>query len=423
VIPRIAPVALSLLLFGAGRGTVDGLADSIALSAKGALDPLRDRDVLVVVEGTPVRLARDLGELVVGRLRKQGARSAARAESAPDAARARGAGWDGVVRIALEQAAGRLRVSGSVTTLGGGLWGEPGAVLAHLHQELPLDDELRGYGVSVPAEAPVRAPLKARQVAIGDLPLIALDAGPTQLVGATATEAVALRLDGARAVEMWRLPIVSKPASLRPRTEVATVVLDGAIIARSALASEGVVRGRPGGVRGFRFPGLPWICELAPGMDQFAAESCSAPQGALPERFWAAAGLRRPAGSPIVSELGPSPPVVAAIQPAAGGAGALWLKSGDAAPITVRNVGAQVALASLDRGDVVVVSEPALAGEPDAIVVRALAPEAPVMQRFDKLPGVVKALAAGDIDGDGHDEIVAVVRDDAARRTELWIIE
>ncbi|MCA1665706.1 MAG: hypothetical protein LC659_15800, partial [Myxococcales bacterium] len=93
-----------------------------------------------------------------------------------------------------------------------------------------------------------------------------------------------------------------------------------------------------------------------------------------------------------------------------------------AMPLTVRGVGAQVALIASDRGELVATSEPVQAGEADAIVVRALSVGLPVVYRVDRLPGNVRALAAGDVDGDGKPEIVAAVRDRAARRTELWMV-
>ena len=77
----------------------------------------------------------------------------------------------------------------------------------------------------------------------------------------------------------------------------------------------------------------------------------------------------------------------------------------------------------LERGDVVAVSDGVEPGGADALVLRALAPGAPVVARIERLPGAITALAAGDTDGDGHPEILMVVRDRAALRTELWTIE
>jgi hypothetical protein len=88
----------------------------------------------------------------------------------------------------------------------------------------------------------------------------------------------------------------------------------------------------------------------------------------------------------------------------------------------LHGVGAQLALGALDRGELVAASEPVTPGEPDAIVLRSLQAGLPVVHRVDRLPGGVRALGAGDVDGDGRIEFVAAVRDDAARRTELWIV-
>jgi hypothetical protein len=224
---------------------------------------------------------------------------------------------------------------------------------------------------------------------------------------------VAWSYQSSRFVERWRSRLDGRPAVVRPRAEVVTVHVEGgAAVVRSSALAEGVRRAgvAPSAVlqpvRGFWLPGLGAACELEPGVDWFV--SCGAP-GELPERFWTAAGRGR-ARAAIVPPASP------------GGAPTLWLRLGDSAPELVAGVGAQLALAASERGELVATSDPSQPGEPDALTVRALAPGAPLVHRLDHLPGAVRALGAGDLDGDGRAEFVAAVRDAEARRTELWIL-
>jgi len=159
-------------------------------------------------------------------------------------------------------------------------------------------------------------------------------------------------------------------------------------VARSSRFAQGV-RWTARGIQPVR--GWPGGCELEPGYDWFACNK---------EKFWSQA------------QLGP---MRAQAQPP----GVLSLSTG-AAPSLTPGVGAQVALARLERGEVVVTSEPVERGEADAIVLRSL--QSQVVHRVDRLPGTVRALAAGDLDGDGRAEVVAAVRDDDKGRTELWLV-
>src|SRR5581483_5719259 len=186
----------------------------------------------------------------------------------------------------------------------------------------------------------------------------------------------------------------------------------GAVSAHASPFADGVRRAGKSAepARGYRLRGVG-TCELEPGVDWFTPASCGVAATELPEHFWTAASLKRADSSTAMAAIVPGP-----------AGGTLWLRLGAAPPIAVRGVGAQLALATLDRGEVVVTSDPVEPGEPDAVVVRALAPAAAVLHRVERLPGQVRALATGDVDGDGQPELIAAVRDDAARKTELWII-
>ena len=264
---------------------------------------------------------------------------------------------------------------------------------------------------------------QARGVPVGDVDLLALDVGDVdgdgraEVVGATATEAIVWALgrraaDRAAALAARRAAGGGDAARARWRRWSSS---DGAVTRAPSLFADGVYAA----ARGKTLPAHGWslprrggdLRARAPASTPFAAAGCT-PSAGLPERFWTVAGLR-----------GGARPARAAIDPA----GTLWVSLGAAAlapavPLTVRGVGAQVALVALDRGEFVATSEPVQPGEADAIVVRALTAGLPVAYRVDRLPGNVRALAAGDVDGDGRAELVAAVRDRAARRTELWMV-
>ena len=414
---RLVLLVAVLTLAGAApaRGTLDAFADALVDKARPHLDPARDVDVAVSVAGPWPKLCDDLAALVVARLRAVGVRSAARGNG--DVAWARAAGYERLLRVDLDVAGGRLRANGSLLALSSSPWISDVETRAHLYAETPLDAELRAF---LPAAATPAGRWQARGVPVGDVAVLALDVGDVdgdgraEVVAATAAEVLVWAWDGARFVERRRVPFFGRLAPQRPRADVATVTVDGgAIVAHASPFADGLrlAAAAPTAARGYGFAGLTSACELAPGVDWFAAASCSAAAG-LPERFWVAAGLR-----------GGARPVKAAIDPT----GTLWVQLGPAplaplAPLSLHGVGAQLALVALDRGELVATSEPVAPGEPDAIVVRALQAGLPVVHRVDRLPGGVRALGAGDVDGDGRVELVAAVRDDAARRTELWIV-
>jgi hypothetical protein len=414
---RFVLLLAAVTLAGAApaRGTLDAFADTLVDKARPHLNHARDLDVAVSVAGPAPKLCDDLAELLVARLRAAGVRSAARGSG--DVAWARAAGYERLLRVDLDVSGGRLRANGNLLALSSSPWLSDVEMRAHLYAETPLDAELRAF---LPAAATPAGRWQARGVPVGDVAVLALDIGDVdgdgraEVVAATAAEVLVWAWDGARFVERRRVPFAQRLAAQRPRADVATVTVEGgAIVAHASPFADGVrlAGATTTAARAYSFPGLTAACELAPGVDWFLAGSCSGAAG-LPERFWVAAGLR-----------GGARPVKAAID----AAGTLWVQLGPApvtpmAPLSLHGVGAQLALVALDRGELVATSEPVAPGEADAIVVRALQAGLPVVHRVDRLPGGVRALGAGDVDGDGRAEIVAAVRDDVARRTELWIV-
>jgi hypothetical protein len=396
ILSRALALSLLVLCGGASRGSLDALADALA-----ARVPSANEDVGLAVHAPSAKLGGDLAELIAGRLRARGCR-----------VRLDGERGDLLIQLDLVSADGKLRASGTAWAVPSRLWAPGGALeaRAHLFAEAPLDDELRAYLSTTPTTTPSHE-WQVWSVPLGDVALEAIDVGDVdgdrraELVGATANEVIVWRLDGGRAVERARHPFGGRAAAQRPRRELATVSVDGGVISAHASGfADGFRRAGAAtqALRGFAFPGVPAATELEAGVDQFRGDG-----NALPERFWSAAGLRR-AGAPLVA--------------ATSAPGVLWVRAGTAAPFVARGVGAQVTLAALERGELVATSEPVEPGEADAVVVRALAAGLPVVHRVDRLPGNVRALASGDLDGDGRAEIVAVVRDDAARRTELWML-
>jgi hypothetical protein len=431
----------------ATAGGLDGLADAVVARATPALADARGLDVLVWASagtGVSPAAATALAELVAARLGRTGLRVVDVARSgAVDEERARREGYERVVALALETEAGRARVRGAVIAVEGGPWAARTETRSQLFAAVPIDEELRvALAMNAPAPPqnptapPEPGPVRARTIALGDVDGIALSVRAGRVAVATAREVIVVEIRGERAHERARMALDGEWAPSPPRVAVGAVRLqqlsegDAIVVdARSSLFVDGLrwriegtatPKAPSGRARGFPLDGLDGSCELAAGGDWFTPASCGRAGGTLPDRFWVAAELVRRDGTRAEAAIVPASvegrePTVRPPR--------LWVRDRGAAAVEIAGVGAQLAIGTLPRGEVVVTSDAVDgASAADAITLRALAPGLPVVHRLER-SGAVRAIAVGDADGDGRAEVVALVREGAGRRSELVLLQ
>jgi hypothetical protein len=392
----------------APQTALDQLADQIAVRAVAAVPWARSADVGICISGAPAEAVRALGPLLVGRLR-------GRVASAVENCEARGL----EARLQIELVLGTSAVArGEVIAVASGLWGGSDDVRARLFAETPLDGDLR---------AMLPSPTKPTIIAVApqsggpgvmaapDLDALAMAVSGRSLWVLTPRELVELSVEAGRVAERRRLRLAGALSPSPPRAMLGTLLAtsDG-IRAHSGVFADGIriAAGKSEPARGWPLAGFDGSCELAAQGDGFAAERCMG-MANLPERFVAAAQMTRPDGTRVVAAVLPGTTAALPTLTVRVGQGSAW---------EVRGSGVAVAVGGLKLGEVVAHSAPTLPGERDSVTLRGVSSGLPVVGRLDKITGAVRALAIGDLDGDGVAELWVWSRDTTGR-CELWRVD
>jgi hypothetical protein len=286
---------------------------------------------------------------------------------------------------------------------------------------------------------PVAVSWRARRLGAIDLPLLAVEAGDIdgdgtpELVGLTTAEVVVIEITGGKVTIAARANLPAKPALVRSRDPIGSLVIDGAEIA--ARSSEQEVGGR------FRwsesalvavgeiadFPLCSGIsARLASGRNTFDGATAKVPEPLAPlfARSFYSAECRDHIGADgarfstaAVSDTGRVVRVACA-------AGDNSCPAAAVASVEVESAGFAFEIADVDRDGraEVIASRGQAPGVKDR--VRAFAHvDGSAKQVFDHyFEGGVVALVAPDLDGDGAREVIAAVRMWRSQRIDLWVL-
>lgn len=312
----------------------------------------------------------------------------------------------------------------------------------------PLDDYLGRIKKALDEAAaantprpPVQVPVRwgARRLGSFDLPapLLAVEAADVdgdktpELIGLTTAEVFVLEVSGGKLAIAARAPLPDKPALIRSRDPVGTLVVDGAgIAARSSEQAAGAryrwVDGKL--VAGDEVAGFP-LCagasaELAEGRNYFdpkAVKIAGAPAQLFSRPFFSAecrdhVGVDgRPFSTAAVSDTGRVVRVACVAGACAEGA----IASDE---IDASGYAFEVADVDRDGRAEVIVARGQAPGGKDRVRVFAWRDGAG-KQIFDhRFEGGVVALTAPDLDGDGAREVIAAVRMWRSKRINLWVL-
>lgn len=452
---------------GAAAGSVDRLADDVAVKAAGALagvvTPGDRADVAVTVRGSG-RLAATLEGLVVARLRAvapgQDAVRQVNALPGGDATAARRDGYEYWLDAELVVAGGQIEILTKLVPTHYDLWAEAagqrgeGVVTSTAHTSAKVDAEIKALLAAAPEAKPAepakpaakqRSFVRPRRIEIDlgaeMLATAAADVdgdGKAELIALTTAEVVVVAMKKSAAEVRQRIALPGQAPSLRPRDPVGALLIadvdgDGVleVLARASTDAgalrltikDGALVTAKDSVTGYPVCALPddtgaakpCTAELAKGMNWFARDTLALPAGwtgaagALPERLLSLEGGQ-----------------LLGVVDAAGKL-RVFRRGDTAAWVTLDDAGTAFELADLDGdGDVELISSlyrPP--GDGDVLSVRTLRADGSTRALFkgDALRGGIVAIATGDYNGDGLPDVAAAARLVGSTRIDLWLLE